>query len=321
MSETILKVDQLYKYFPIYSGLFRKETATVKAVNGISFHLKKGEVLAIVGESGSGKSTVGRSCIRLIEPTGGEVEFKGRNLLKMSSDELFLARRHMQMIFQDPLSSLNPRKTIREIIGDPLLYHQIVKNAEEQNEKVAHVLGQVGLSPDVMFRYPHEFSGGQQQRLCIGRAIALNPDLIVCDEAVSALDVSVQSQILNLLTSLKTELGLSYLFISHDLNIVRHISDRVIVMYLGKVMEEASSEELFSNPKHPYTQALLSAEPKSHPDEKKNRIMLSGEIPSPINPPSGCPFRTRCPYAQPVCALPPPKKSPTPGHNYYCILD
>lgn len=321
MSETILKVDQLYKYFPIYSGLFRKEVATVKAVNGISFHLKKGEVLAIVGESGSGKSTVGRSCIRLIDPTSGEVEFKGHSLLRMSPDELFQARRYMQMIFQDPLSSLNPRKTIREIIGDPLSYHRIVKNAEEQNEKVAHVLNQVGLSSDVMFRYPHEFSGGQQQRLCIGRAIALSPDLIVCDEAVSALDVSVQSQILNLLTSLKTQLGLSYLFISHDLNIVRHISDRVIVMYLGKVMEEAPTEELFSNPKHPYTQALLSAEPKSYPDEKKNRIILKGEIPSPINPPSGCPFRTRCPYAQPICALPPPNKSPSPGHNYYCILD
>lgn len=321
MNEILLKVDNLYKYFPVYSGLFRKQVASVKAVNGISFSLRQGEVLGLVGESGSGKSTVGRAAIRLIEPTSGEIEFKGQNLLKMSAAELLKTRLEMQMIFQDPLASLNPRKTIRESIGDPLFYHKIAKNSQDQTERVAFALSQVGLSPDLMYRYPHEFSGGQQQRICIGRAIAMGPKLLITDEAVSALDVSVQSQILNLLTFLKEKLGLSYLFISHDLSVVRHICDRVIVMYLGKVMEEAPTEELFSNPKHPYTLALLSAVPKAHPNEKKSRVMLKGEIPSPIDPPSGCPFRTRCPFAKPICAEPPPKKSPSQGHDYYCIYD
>lgn len=321
MNNSLLKVENLYKYFPVYSGIFRKKIADVQAVNDLSFYLEQGEVLAIVGESGSGKSTVGRTCIRLLEPTRGNIYFEGKELTRMDENELFRVRPHMQMIFQNPLASLNPRKTIRQSIGDPLTYHKFVTSQREEKERVAEALEQVGLPADAMYRYPHEFSGGQQQRICIGRAIAMQPKLLVCDEVVSALDVSVQSQILNLLTSLKTKYGFSYLFISHDLGVVRHVSDRVIVMYLGKVMEEAKTDDLFRNPKHPYTQALLSAVPKIHPDEKKDRMILSGEIPSPIDPPSGCPFRTRCPFAEPRCALPPPKKTPENDHHYFCILD
>jgi peptide/nickel transport system ATP-binding protein/oligopeptide transport system ATP-binding protein len=233
----------------------------------------------------------------------------------------------MQMVFQDPYASLNPRKTIEESIGEALSYHGIVHTRAEQREAVAAILQQVGLPHDAMQRYPHQFSGGQQQRICIGRAIALKPKLVICDEALSALDVSVQAQVMNLLIELQESFGLSYLFISHDLSIVRHISDRVLVLYLGKVMESASARELFTNPKHPYTQALLSAIPRKHPNESKSRIILKGEIPSAVNPPSGCPFRTRCPYAQPICALPPPKKvikeigEGDQEHVYYCILD
>lgn len=321
MNKTLLKVENLFKFFPIYSGFFRKQVAEVQAVNDLSFHLEQGEVLAIVGESGSGKSTVGRTCIRLIEPTKGTIFFEGRNLTKMGEQELFEIRPHMQMIFQNPLASLNPRKTIRQSIGGPLTYHKFAANQKEEEEQVAEALECVGLPPEAMARYPHEFSGGQQQRICIGRAIAMRPKLLVCDEVVSALDVSVQSQILNLLSSLKAKYGFSYLFISHDLNVVRHVSDRVIVMYLGKIMEEARTEDLFRNPKHPYTQALLSAVPKAHPNDTKDRMILHGEIPSPIDPPSGCPFRTRCPFAQPRCALPPPKKNPEKDHHYFCILD
>ena len=253
--------------------------------------------------------------------------FYGSEFSALSPKELKQSRKKIQIVFQDPYASLNPRKTIGECIGEALLYHQMVSNREEQREQVVQILEQIGLLPDALHRYPHQFSGGQQQRICIGRAIAMRPRLIVCDEAVSALDVSVQAQILNLLIELKETMGLSYLFISHDLSIVRHICDRVVVLYLGKVMESASSEELFSNPKHPYTQALLSATPRSYPGEIKERMILKGEIPSAIDPPSGCPFRTRCPFAQPICAQTPPHKilkdKGTGGkdHHYHCILD
>lgn len=325
MSDVLLKVKDLKKYFPVTAGLFRREVGAVKAVDGVDFTLHAGEVLGIVGESGCGKSTLGRSAIRLIEPTAGEISFAGQNLMGLNKQSLKEMRKQLQIVFQDPYASLNPRKSILEAIGEAMSYHGLVKNKNEQKERVAEILDLVGLSPDIMNRYPHQFSGGQQQRICIGRAIALNPRLIVLDEAVSALDVSVQAQILNLLVDLKNRLGLSYLFISHDLSIVRHICDRVIVLYLGKVMESAATEELFTNPKHPYTQALLSAVPKSHPGEIKQRMLLQGEIPSARNPPSGCPFRTRCPFAQPLCAEIPPHKilRDVNGHehSYHCILE
>ncbi|PJD93830.1 MAG: peptide ABC transporter ATP-binding protein [Parachlamydia sp.] len=327
MKEALLEVRNLRKYFPIYSGILRQKTADVKAVDGIDFAIYPGDVVGMVGESGSGKSTAGRVAIRLIEPTSGEISFLGQNLLAFNKQQLKDVRRNFQMVFQSPYASLNPRKTVGDAIGEALLYHGLVKNRNEQMDRVAETLTLVGLSPDMIRRYPHQFSGGQQQRICIGRAIAIEPKLIVCDEAVSALDVSVQAQVLNLLAELKQKMGLSYLFISHDLSVIRHLCDRVVVLYLGKVMESASTEELFKNPKHPYTQALLSAIPISYPGEVKNRIMLKGEIPSSINPPSGCPFRTRCPYAQPICSLTPPKKEifdPQTGksdHVYHCILD
>lgn len=308
MKRVLLDVKGLKKFFPVRAGLFRREVASVKAVNGVDFHIHEKEVLGMVGESGSGKSTTGRASIRLIEPTAGEIFYQGKNLRQFNVEQMRDIRKEIQIVFQDPFASLNPRKNVQELIGESLLYHGIVRNRQEETDRVADILKRVGLYPEAMWRYPHQFSGGQQQRICIGRAIAMNPKLIVCDEAVSALDVSVQAQILNLLIQLKETLGLSYLFISHDLSIIRHVSDRVVVLYLGKVMEEASAEELFSNPKHPYTQALLSAEPKVHPHERPERIRLKGEIPSALNPPSGCPFHTRCPYAQPICAQTPPRK-------------
>lgn len=327
MTEPLLDVRHLKKYFPVYSGIFRRQNGEVKAVDDINFTIDSGDVLGLVGESGSGKSTAGRAAIRLIEPTAGEVYFLGKSLLDLPKKQLKEMRKNIQMVFQSPYASLNPRKTIGEAIGEGLLYHNLVKDRREQIEKVAETLSLVGLSPDLMNRYPHQFSGGQQQRICIGRAIAMHPKLIVCDEAVSALDVSVQAQVLNLLAELKERMGLSYLFISHDLSVIRHLCDRVIVMYLGKIMESASTEELFTNPKHPYTQALLSAIPVSYPGQVKKTILLKGEIPSALHPPSGCPFRTRCPYAQPICAEIPPKKEVEDSrtgkwdHIYHCILD
>ncbi|MCE5319211.1 MAG: ATP-binding cassette domain-containing protein [Parachlamydia sp.] len=327
MSEFLLEVKGLKMYYPVTAGLLRRHVADIKAVDGVDFQLRPGEVLGIVGESGCGKSTLGRAALRLAEPTGGEIFFEGADLRAFNKQQLRSMRKEAQFVFQDPYASLNPRKTIGENIGEALLYHGLVSDREKQSQIVAEILMRVGLTPDAMQRYPHQFSGGQQQRICIGRAIALRPKLIVCDEAVSALDVSVQAQILNLLMELQKTLGLSYLFMSHDLSIIRHLTDRVLVLYLGKVMETATTEELFSNPKHPYTQALLSAIPRSHPHEKKERMVLKGEIPSAMNPPSGCPFRTRCPFAQPICAEPPPHKkvfdrgTGRDDHEYYCILD
>ncbi len=319
--DELLKIKGLKKYFPVTAGLIRHQVAEIKAVDGVDFTLHRGEVLGIVGESGCGKSTLGRACLRLIEPTAGEIFFEGEDLLKFDKKRLRMMRKEAQFVFQDPYASLNPRKTIAENIGEALLYHGLVGSREKQMQIVAEILLRIGLTPDAMPRYPHQFSGGQQQRICIGRAIGLRPKMIVCDEAVSALDVSVQAQILNLLVELQKTLGLSYLFISHDLSIIRHICDRVIVLYLGKVMESGTVDEIFSNPKHPYTQALLSAIPRRHPKEKKERMLLKGDIPSAMNPPSGCPFRTRCPFAQPICAEPPPKKRVKEDHEYYCILD
>lgn len=326
MSQKILEVRGLKKYFPVMSGIFRQVTGYVRALDGISFDLSPGEVLGIVGETGCGKSTIGRAVLRLIEPTEGEVYFSGENVLAFGHEKLKSFRKQAQIIFQDPFASLNPRKTIWESIGEPLIYHGVVQTQNEQKEKVAEVLKQVGLSPDLMFRYPHQFSGGQQQRICIGRAIALNPRLIVCDEALSALDVSVQAQILDLLLELKERFFLSYIFISHDLSTVKYLCDRVLVLYLGQMMETASVHDLFNHPCHPYTQALLSAIPKDHPLQKKNRILLKGEIPSALNPPSGCPFRTRCPYAQLICKKDPPhyfvhdEETGKLDHEYRCIL-
>lgn len=324
--QPLLQVNDLKKYFPITSGVFRKIIGHVRALESIDFTLSQSEVLGIVGETGCGKSTLGRTVLRLIQPTAGKVIFSGKDVLNLNHQQLKIFRQEAQIVFQDPSASLNPRKTIGESIGEGLLYHGLAKNRIEEQELVEQVLQQVGMPDDIMQRYPHQFSGGQQQRICIGRSIALKPKLIVCDEAVSALDVSVQAQILNLLQELRKTLSLSYLFISHDLSIIRHLCDRVMVLYLGKVMEQGSVDAIFNNPKHPYTQALLSAIPKRHPQEKKSRMLLKGEIPSAAHPPSGCPFRTRCPYAQPICAETPPKKiiidrvTGKADHEYHCIL-
>jgi len=323
MSELLLQVRGLKKYYPVKSGVFRKVVGHVHALDGVDFDLKPGEVLGVVGETGCGKSTLGRSVLRLVEPTSGQVSFDGRDVLVFNRDELIGFRKQAQIVFQDPLASLNPRKTVLDCVGEGLLYHGLVKTQAQQKERVADILVQVGLQEDVMFRYPHQFSGGQQQRICIGRAIALGPRLIVCDEALSALDVSVQAQILNLLQELKSRHSLSYIFISHDLSAVQYLCDNVIVLYLGKVMEKASTTDLFNRPCHPYTQALLSAIPKAHPNERKERIRLVGEMPSAAHPPSGCPFRTRCPYAQPICAEVPPCRivpDSKDTHEYNCIL-
>lgn len=322
----LLQVSHLKKLFPITSGIFRKVMGYVHALENINFSLSQSEVLGVVGETGCGKSTLGRTLLRLTQPTEGQIIFNGHDVLALNHQKLKQFRREAQIVFQDPYASLNPRKTIGESIGEGLLFHGLAKNRSEEQGLVEHVLHQVGLSGDIMHRYPHQFSGGQQQRICIGRSIALQPKLIVCDEAVSALDVSVQAQILNLLKDLKEKLSLSYLFISHDLSIIHYLCDRVIVLYLGKIMEQGSVDAIFNQPKHPYTQALLSAIPKRHPQEIKSRILLKGEIPSAAHPPSGCPFRTRCPYAQPICAENPPKKrifDPVTGkedHEYHCIL-
>lgn len=298
--QPLVKASNLVKYYSIRGGVFHKEIASVKAVDGVSMTIRQGETVGLVGESGCGKTTFGRAILRLEEPTSGEVFFEGENILAYDYNQMRALRKKMQIIFQDPFSSLNPRKTVSHIIGEPLLIHG-VKNRLERNERVLELLNVVGLRKEHMRRYPHQFSGGQRQRIGVARALALNPKLIVCDEAVSALDVSIQAQVINLLKDLQEEFGLTYLFISHDLSVVEHVSDRVAVMYLGKIVELANSKELYQTPLHPYTQALLSASPIPDPELKRDRIILRGDVPSPINPPKGCRFHTRCLYAQEIC--------------------
>ena len=297
---SLLEVKHLKKYFPIKGGVFSKTIGYVYAVDDVNFTLAKGETLGLVGESGCGKSTTGRAILRLIEPTDGELHFEGEDITKLEKSAMRALRREMQIIFQDPYASLNPRMTVGSIIGEPLEIHKIAKGSEKE-ERVVSLLQKVGLRAEDMRKYPHEFSGGQRQRIGIARALALNPKLIVCDEPVSALDVSIQAQVINLLEDLQAEFSLSYLFIAHNLNVVEHISDRVAVMYLGQIVELASDEELYKNPQHPYTEALLSAVPIPDPTIKKKRIILEGDVPSPINPPKGCHFHTRCMYKEKIC--------------------
>lgn len=321
--EVLLKVNNLVKHFPITQGIvIQRQVGAVHAVDGVSFDVYKGETLGLVGESGCGKSTTGRTILQLYRPTSGEVLFEGRNLVELKGEELRKTRRRMQMIFQDPYASLNPRMTVGEIIGEPMLIHR-THTAQEIQDRVADLLALVGLNPAFANRYPHEFSGGQRQRIGVARALALDPSLIVCDEPISALDVSIQAQVVNLLEDLQQELGLTYLFIAHDLSMVRHISDRVAVMYLGIIVELADRDELYNNPLHPYTQALLSAVPIPDPvaESKRQRIILQGDVPSPVNPPSGCRFRTRCPLAVEVCAQKKPEfREIKPGHFTACHL-
>ncbi|MFH1029156.1 MAG: oligopeptide/dipeptide ABC transporter ATP-binding protein [Pseudomonadota bacterium] len=300
--DPILKVESLRMYFPVTEGIFHRKVADVKAVDGVSFHIKKGETLGFVGESGCGKTTTGRCILRLYEITEGKILFDGKDLSKLSGKEMRRMRRHMQLIFQDPYASLDPRMTVGDIIGEPLTVHNIAKGAE-WDELVAELLRMVELDPQLADRYPHEFSGGQRQRIGIARALALRPSLIICDEAVSALDVSVQAQVTQLLIRLREEFNLTYLFIAHDLSVVRYISDRVAVMYLGKIMEITDSDELYDHPLHPYTIALLSAVPIPDPvvDRNRKRILLPGDVPSPVNPPSGCHFHPRCRLGTDIC--------------------
>ena len=319
----LLEVNHLKKYFPVRSGLFSKVTASVKAVDDVTFDIMPGETFGLVGESGCGKTTVGRTILRLMEPSGGEAIFEGDNIFAMDSKTLRATRRRMQIIFQDPYSSLNPRMTVGSIVGEPLLVHKLAKS-QELTDRVHQLLTRVGLRPDHYARYPHEFSGGQRQRIGIARALALNPKFIVCDEAVSALDVSIQAQIINLLKDLQEEFHLSYLFITHDLNVVQYIASRIAVMYLGKLAEVAPSETLFANAKHPYTQALLSANPLPDPTQKHERILLPGDVPTPLNPPSGCRFHTRCPQVMEHCKTTEPSLiqigKPENGHKVWCHL-
>ena len=319
-NDALVHVGDLFVHFPIYRGLIRKQVGAVRAVDGVSFDIKRGETLGLVGESGSGKSTTGRAILQLRRPTSGKVDFEGKDLVQLKGEELRKMRRKMQMIFQDPYASLNPRMTVGEIIGEPLLVHNVASEAEA-TARVKQLLEVVKLNPSFSTRYPHEFSGGQRQRIGIARALALQPSFIVCDEPISALDVSIQAQVVNLLEELQEQFNLTYLFIAHDLSMVRHISDRVAVMYLGVIMELASRDEIYLKPLHPYTQALLSAVPIPDPvaDSKRHRVLLQGDIPSPVNPPSGCRFRTRCPIAEQICAeVQPEFRELRPGHFTAC---
>ena len=316
----LLKVSGLKKHFPVRRGIFSRTSGYVYAVDGVAFTIGRGETLGLVGESGCGKSTVGKTILRLIDPTAGEIVLDGARITHLSQAEMHKHRRNMQVVFQDPYSSLNPRMTAGEIVGEPLFNYQLAEG-KERHDRVRQLFARVGLRAEHMRKYPHEFSGGQRQRLGIARALAVNPKLIIGDEPVSALDVSVQAQVINLMTDLQDEFGLSYLFIAHDLAVVEHISHRVAVMYLGKIVELTDKKSLFTNPLHPYTEALLAAVPIPAPRAKKKRIILAGDVPSPIRPPPGCRFHTRCPYVEEVCRrVEPPIQEVTPGHSVACHL-
>jgi len=321
-NDTLLRVEDLKMHFPIYRGVFQRKVGAVRAVDGVTFDIKRGETLGLVGESGCGKSTTGRTILQLYKPTDGNVHFEGSNLLKLKHEEMRQMRRKMQMIFQDPYASLNPRMTVGQLVGEPLMVHNVATGTEIK-ERVDHLLEIVGLNPAFESRYPHEFSGGQRQRIGVARALALQPSFIICDEPISALDVSIQAQVVNLLEELQEQFNLTYLFIAHDLSMVKHISDRVAVMYLGVFMELADRDDLYANPLHPYTQALLSAVPIPDPiaDAKRQRTILEGDVPSPANPPSGCRFRTRCPIAEAQCAESRPEfREIKPGHFVACFF-
>jgi len=319
MSEPLLEVRNLKTYFPVTKGFFKRTVGHVRAVDGVSFTINRGETLALVGESGCGKTTVGKTLLRLVEATEGEVFYKGKDVLKMKGPELLEARKKLQIIFQDPASSLDPRMFVKDIIGQGIRSFGLATNKADLERQVREVLEKVELGPDAMHRYPHEFSGGQRQRICIARALAVNPDFIVCDEATSALDVSVQASILNLLNQLQDDLGLTYLFITHDLSVVEYLADRVAVMYLGQIVDESDSKELFSNPKHPYTKALLESAPSMHVDHRELKA-LGGEIPSPMAPPPGCRFHTRCEQRKDGCDQGVIDFRDVPGGRCRCIL-
>jgi len=321
-NDVLLKVEDLKMHFPIFRGVFQRQVGAVHAVDGVSFDVKRGETLGLVGESGCGKSTTGRTILQLYKPTAGSVHFDGVDLVNLKGEEMRKTRRKIQMIFQDPYASLNPRMTVSDIVGEPLMVHSVATGKEIQ-ERVEHLLELVNLNPSFASRYPHEFSGGQRQRIGVARALALQPSFIICDEPISALDVSIQAQVVNLLEELQEQFNLTYLFIAHDLSMVRHISKRVAVMYLGVIMELADRDDLYYEPMHPYTQALLSAVPIPDPiaDEKRKRVLLEGDVPSPVNPPSGCRFRTRCPIADKVCSESRPDfREVKPGHFVACHM-
>ncbi|MFZ1753928.1 MAG: dipeptide ABC transporter ATP-binding protein [Caldilineaceae bacterium] len=322
--DSILSVRGLKMHFPITKGVIvQRQVGAIKAVDGLNFDLYRGETLGLVGESGCGKSTTGRAILQLYKPTAGSVVFEGKELTQIGSGDLRRMRRRMQMIFQDPYASLNPRMTVGSIVGEPLEVHNIGSSRKERQERVQELLKIVGLNPYFINRYPHEFSGGQRQRIGVARALAVNPSFIVCDEPISALDVSIQAQVINLLEDLQKDLGLTYLFIAHDLSVVRHISDRIAVMYLGKIVELADRDELYANPKHPYTQALLSAVPIPDPEieKKRQRIILEGDVPNPANPPIGCNFNTRCPRVMDICRQSDPEfRDDGNGHHVACFL-
>jgi peptide/nickel transport system ATP-binding protein/oligopeptide transport system ATP-binding protein len=317
----LLEITDLVKHYPVRAGVLRRAVGTVHAVDGVSFSLGVGETLGLVGESGCGKSTVARSVLRLVEPSSGSIQLDGQDITHLSKAELRPHRRSMQIVFQDPFASLNPRMTAGDIVGEPLSVHGLAAGREKQ-ERVGRLFEQVGLRPDQMRNYPHQFSGGQRQRICIARALALGPRLIVCDEPVSALDVSIQAQVINLLIDLQREHGFSYLFIAHDLAVVAHISHRVAVMYLGRIVEIADKSELFKNPRHPYTQALLASVPVADPRSKRLKPLVDGDVPSPVNPPSGCAFHTRCRYAMERCKTERPAlQDAGPRHQVACLLN
>lgn len=318
--ENLLEIRNLKKYYPVTGGFFKRTIGNVKAVDDVSFVIRKGETLGLVGESGCGKSTAGRTILRLMKPTGGEILFEGKDITRLAGSKLQKARRDFQMVFQDPYASLNPTQMVGDIIAEPILNYE-KRNKKELEQEIKTLLKRVGLPEEAYYKYAHEFSGGQRQRIGIARALALHPKLIVADEPVSALDVSVQSQVLNLLKELQIEFDLTYLFIAHDLSVVKHMSDRIGVMYLGNLVELASNKDLYKEPLHPYTQALISAIPEPNPAKRKERIVLKGDVPSPQNPPTGCPFHTRCPVAMEICSQEKPALAEVrPGHQVACHL-